>query len=35
MLVLFLLSEVIARVVDRRRGRLASAQWADDETSTL
>jgi sec-independent protein translocase protein TatC len=35
MLALFLLSEVIARVVDRRRGRVSGAEWADDEASTL
>jgi sec-independent protein translocase protein TatC len=35
MLALFLLSEVIARVVDRRRGRASGPQWADDEASTL
>ena len=35
MLLLFLLSEVIARVVDRRRGRGATEQWADDEASPL
>jgi sec-independent protein translocase protein TatC len=34
MLALFLLSEVIARVVDRRRGRASGPQWADDEAST-
>jgi sec-independent protein translocase protein TatC len=35
MLLLFLLSEMIARVVDRRRGRGATEQWADDEASPL
>jgi len=37
MLLLFLMSELIARAVDRRRGRgLASTdQWADDEVSPL
>jgi sec-independent protein translocase protein TatC len=35
MLALFLVSEVIARFVDRRRGRAAGKQWADDEASTL
>jgi sec-independent protein translocase protein TatC len=35
MLALFLLSEVIARVVDRRRGRVEATRWADDETSAL
>jgi len=37
MLILFAISEVIARSMDRVRGRNAGAtdQWADDETSTL
>ncbi|MGY2874782.1 sec-independent protein translocase protein TatC [Marmoricola sp. URHA0025 HA25] len=35
MLALFLLSEIIARLVDRRRGRTSGEEWADDETSTL
>jgi sec-independent protein translocase protein TatC len=35
MTVLFLVSEVIARVVDRRRGRLAYDGLPDDETSSL
>jgi sec-independent protein translocase protein TatC len=35
MLVLFMLSEVIARVVDRRRKRDRTPRWADDETSAL
>ena len=35
MTVLFLLSEVIARVVDRRRGRLSFEGLADDEASAL
>jgi sec-independent protein translocase protein TatC len=37
MLVLFFLAEVIARSVDRARGRNkdSTGQWADDETSTL
>jgi sec-independent protein translocase protein TatC len=35
MLVLFLLSEVIARIVDRRRGRGTPQQWADDDVSPL
>jgi len=35
MLALFLLSEVIARLVDRRRGRRQTSQWADDEASSL
>jgi sec-independent protein translocase protein TatC len=35
MLLLFLLSEVIARVVDRRRSRTTGSQWADDEVSPL
>jgi sec-independent protein translocase protein TatC len=34
MTILFLVSEVIARLVDRRRGR-AAGEWADDETSEL
>jgi sec-independent protein translocase protein TatC len=35
MLALFMLSEVIARVVDRRRKRDRTPQWSDDEASTL
>jgi sec-independent protein translocase protein TatC len=35
MLLLFLVSEVIARIVDRRRARTAGTQWADDEVSPL
>jgi sec-independent protein translocase protein TatC len=36
MLALFLISEVIARFIDRRRGRLNSTeQWQDDELSPL
>jgi sec-independent protein translocase protein TatC len=35
MLALFLFSEVIARLVDRRRGRLPAPDWADEETSPL
>jgi sec-independent protein translocase protein TatC len=36
MLLLFLVSEVIARLVDRRRaGRRGTSQWADDEVSPL
>jgi sec-independent protein translocase protein TatC len=36
MLLLFFISEVIARVVDRRRGRSASTdQWADDQASPI
>lgn len=35
MLPLFVLAEVIARLVDRRRGRRAEPQWADDEVSPL
>ena len=37
MLVLFFLAEVIARLVDRARGRGSDStdQWADDEVSTL
>jgi sec-independent protein translocase protein TatC len=39
MLVLFLIAEIIARLVDRtrgkRRGRDSTDQWGDDETSTL
>jgi sec-independent protein translocase protein TatC len=35
MLALFMFSEVIARVVDRRRKRDRTPQWADDETSAL
>jgi sec-independent protein translocase protein TatC len=35
MLVLFLVSELIARLVDRRRARTDSDEWADDEVSPL
>jgi sec-independent protein translocase protein TatC len=35
MSLLFLLSEVIARLVDRRRARAAEGGWADDEVSPL
>lgn len=36
MLLLFFVSEIIARTVDRRRGRAATtAQWSDDETSPI
>jgi sec-independent protein translocase protein TatC len=36
MLTLFLLSEIIARLVDRRRARAGgTSQWADDEVSPL
>lgn len=35
MLLLFLVSEVIARLVDRRRRGRGTAQWADDEASAL
>jgi sec-independent protein translocase protein TatC len=35
MMLLFLLSEIIARLVDRRRGRGIAPQWADDEISPL
>jgi sec-independent protein translocase protein TatC len=37
MLILFAISEVIARVVDRirGRGRTSTNQWADDEVSPL
>jgi len=35
MLALFLVSEVIARLVDKRRGRNQTSQWADDEASPL
>jgi sec-independent protein translocase protein TatC len=35
MLALFMVSEVIARTVDRRRGRAAGHDWADDEVSPL
>lgn len=35
MTVLFLLSEVIARLIDRRRARTDAAGWADDEMSPL
>jgi sec-independent protein translocase protein TatC len=35
MTLLFLVSEVIARVVDRRRGRVSYDKFADDETSPI
>ena len=35
MLLLFLASEVVARTVDRMRGRRGSQAWADDEASPL
>lgn len=35
MVVLFLVAEVIARVVDRRRGRKSTDQWDDDELSPI
>jgi sec-independent protein translocase protein TatC len=35
MMVLFFVSEVIARVVDRRRGRRRTSEWADDQASPL
>ncbi len=35
MTVLFLLSEVIARLVDRRRARAVDRGWDDDEASPL
>ena len=35
MLVLFFVAEVIARLVDRARGRNTADQWADDEMSEL
>jgi sec-independent protein translocase protein TatC len=35
MTLLFLVSEVIARVLDRRRTRAANTGWADDEQSPL
>ena len=37
MLILFLIAEVIARLVDRRRGARpdSTEQWADDEVSPL
>jgi sec-independent protein translocase protein TatC len=35
MLILFMVSEVIARLVDRRRARSSDEQWADDEVSPL
>jgi sec-independent protein translocase protein TatC len=35
MTVLFLVSEVIARIVDRRRRNQSTDQWDDDETSDL
>jgi sec-independent protein translocase protein TatC len=35
MTILFLVSEVIARVIDRRRARVSEDGWADDEASPL
>jgi sec-independent protein translocase protein TatC len=35
MVVLFLVAEVIARIVDRRRGRKSTDQWDDDELSPI
>ena len=35
MTVLFLVSEVVARLIDRRRAREGTEQWADDEISPL
>jgi hypothetical protein len=35
MTILFLVSEVIARVIDRRRARVSEDDWADDEASPL
>ena len=35
MTILFLISEVIARVVDRRRGRVDTDAWDDDEVSEI
>ena len=37
MLALFMMSEIIARIVDRRRGRAIARtdQWSDDEPSPL
>jgi sec-independent protein translocase protein TatC len=35
MTVLFLVSEVVARLLDRRRARAAETGWADDEASPL
>lgn len=35
MLVLFLLAEIIARFIDRMRGRKDTSQWADDELSPI
>ena len=35
MTILFLVSEVIARLVDRRRARQGTSQWEDDEVSPL
>ena len=35
MLVLFIVAEVIARAVDRSRGRNDTARWADDEMSEI
>ena len=35
MSVLFVLSEMVARLIDRRRARAAGTDWADDEVSPL
>lgn len=35
MTILFLISEVIARLLDRRRARVATDPWADDQASDL
>ncbi len=35
MLILVLASEVISRVLDRRRGRRGTTQWDDDEASAI
>ena len=35
MTLLFLISEVIARTVDRRRGRVSYAAFDDEETSPI
>jgi sec-independent protein translocase protein TatC len=35
MTILFLVSEVIARIIDRRRAREGTAQWDDDEVSPI
>ena len=35
MLVLILISEVIARLIDHRRGRDAADEWDDDVASPL